>query len=156
LENGANTSFVNRIVDEKAPLDEIVADPIVRTRKLPQISHPRIALPRDLYGDRKNSAGVDLSDPDVLTPLASALDAAAARPSSAAPIVGGRELTGQAQPIVNPADTRQTVGQVITATAEQVSDAVGRAQRDFEDWSMTPAGDRAACLERAADLLESA
>ena len=42
LENGANTSFVNRIVDEKAPLDEIVADPIVRVRKLPQIPHPRI------------------------------------------------------------------------------------------------------------------
>ena len=63
LENGANTSFVNRIVDEKAPLDEIVADPIVRVRKLPQIPHPRIALPRDLYGaERKNSAGVDLSD----------------------------------------------------------------------------------------------
>jgi len=156
LENGANTSFVNRIVDEKAPLDEIVADPIVRVRKLPQIPHPRIPLPRDLYGaERKNSAGVDLSDPDVLTPLASALDAAA-RSGSAAPIVGGRELTGKAQPIINPADTRQTVGQVINATADQVSDAVGRAQRAFEDWSMTPAGERAACLERAADLLEGA
>jgi RHH-type proline utilization regulon transcriptional repressor/proline dehydrogenase/delta 1-pyrroline-5-carboxylate dehydrogenase len=156
LENGANTSFVNRIVDEKAPLDEIVADPIVRVRKLPQIPHPRIPLPRDLYGDRKNSAGVDLSDPDVLTPLVGALATAAARPTSAAPIVGARELTGKAQPIVNPADTRQTVGQVINATADQVSDAVGRAQRAFEDWSMTPAGDRAACLERAADLLEGA
>jgi RHH-type proline utilization regulon transcriptional repressor/proline dehydrogenase/delta 1-pyrroline-5-carboxylate dehydrogenase len=156
LENGANTSFVNRIVDEKAPLDEIVADPIVRVRKLPQIPHPRIPLPRDLYGDRKNSAGVDLSDTDVLTPLAAALDAAAARPASAAPIVGARELTGKTQPIVNPADTRQTVGQVVNATAEQVTDAVGRAQRAFEDWSMTPAGERAACLERAADLLEGA
>jgi RHH-type proline utilization regulon transcriptional repressor/proline dehydrogenase/delta 1-pyrroline-5-carboxylate dehydrogenase len=156
LENGANTSFVNRIVDEKAPLDEIVADPIVRVRKLPQIPHPRIPLPRDLYGDRKNSAGADLSDPDVLTPLAAALDAAAARPASAAPIVGERELAGKAQPIVNPTDTRQTVGQVINATPEQVSDAVGRAQRAFEDWSATPANDRAACLERAADLLEGA
>src|SRR6185295_2690045 len=60
------------------------------------------------------------------------------------------------QPMVNPADTRQTVGQVTNATPEQVSDAVGRAQRAFEDWSMTPASDRAACLERAADLLEGA
>ena len=157
LENGANTSFVNRIVDEKAPLDEIVADPIARARKLPQIPHPRIPLPRDLFGpERKNSAGVDLSDPDVLTPLAAALDAAAARPASAAPIIGGRELAGKLQPVINPADTRQAAGQVTNATPEQVSDAVARAHRAFEDWSMTPAGERAQCLERAADLLEGA
>ncbi|MGH6892904.1 MAG: bifunctional proline dehydrogenase/L-glutamate gamma-semialdehyde dehydrogenase PutA, partial [Dongiaceae bacterium] len=155
LENGANTSFVNRIVDEKAPLDEIVADPIVRVRKLPQIPHPRIPLPRDLYGsERKNSAGVDLSDPDVLTPLAAALEVAA-RPSSAAPILGGRELAGKSQPAANPADTRQVVGQVTNATPEQVADAVARGQRAFEDWSMTSAAERAGCLERAADLLEA-
>jgi RHH-type proline utilization regulon transcriptional repressor/proline dehydrogenase/delta 1-pyrroline-5-carboxylate dehydrogenase len=157
LENGANTSFVNRIVDEKAPLDEIVADPVARVRKLPQIPHPRIPLPRDLYGpERKNSAGVDLSDPDVLTPLASALDAAAARSVSAAPIVGGLEIAGAAQPVFNPADTGQVVGQVINATPAQVSDAVGRAQRAFEAWAMTPAEKRAQCLERAADLMEAA
>ncbi len=157
LENGANTSFVNRIVDEKAPLDEIVADPIARVRKLPQIPHPRIPLPRDLYGpERRNSAGVDLSDTEVLTPLAAALDVAAARASSAAPIVGGRELAGKSQPVFNPADTRQVVGQITSATADQVADAVARGQRAFEDWSMTPATERAACLERAADLLEGA
>lgn len=157
LENGANTSFVNRIVDEKAPLDEIVADPVARVRKLTTKPHPRIPLPRDLYGaERKNSTGVDLSDPDVLTPLAAELDAAAARAWSAAPIVGGRELAGTAVPLLDPADTRRQVGQVVTATPEQVSEAVGRAQRAFDLWSSTPAAKRAACLDRAADLLEAA
>src|SRR6185436_13960745 len=141
----------------KAPLDEIVADPLARVRKLPEKPHPRIPLPRDLYGaERKNSAGIDLSDPDVLTPLAAELDAAAARAWNAAPILGGRELTGKSTPLLNPADTRRQVGQVTSATAEQVSDAVARAQRAFDDWSSTPAGERADHLDRAADLLEGA
>ena len=157
LENGANTSFVNRIVDEKAPLDEIVADPVARVRKLNEKPHPRIPLPRDLYGaERKNSAGVDLSDPDVLVPLAAELDAAASRGWSASPIIGGREVAGKSAALLNPADTRQQVGQVTSATPEQVSDAVARAQRAFDDWSSTPAGERAAYLDRAADLLEAA
>src|SRR5205807_1792703 len=64
LENGANTSFVNRIVDEKAPLDEIIADPIARLRRLTVKPHPRIPLPAALYGnERKNASGLDLSDP---------------------------------------------------------------------------------------------
>jgi RHH-type proline utilization regulon transcriptional repressor/proline dehydrogenase/delta 1-pyrroline-5-carboxylate dehydrogenase len=156
LENGANTSFVNRIVDEKAPLDEIVADPVVRVRKLDSKPHPRIPLPRDLYGaERKNSAGTDLSDPDVLTPLAAELDAAASRGWSAAPIVGGREIAGTGAPMLDPADTRRQVGQVTVASADQVSDAVARAQRAFPDWSATPASQRASSLDRAADLLEA-
>src|SRR5690606_13736851 len=75
LENGANTSFVNRIVDEDAPIDEIVADPIARVRALSTIPHPRIPLPRDLYGrERANSAGIDRTDPPVLLPLAASMD----------------------------------------------------------------------------------
>src|SRR6202040_2796303 len=62
LENGANTSFVNRLVDEQAPIAEIVADPVAKLEALAAKPHPRIALPRDLYGpERKNSAGLDLS-----------------------------------------------------------------------------------------------
>ena len=49
LENGANTSFVNRIVDDKEPIDEIIADPIAQLARLPVKPHPRIPLPRDLY-----------------------------------------------------------------------------------------------------------
>ena len=64
LENGANTSFVNRIVDDKAPIEEMIADPVTRLARLPVKPHPRIPLPRDLYApERKNAAGLDLNDP---------------------------------------------------------------------------------------------
>src|SRR5207253_370258 len=70
LENGANTSFVNRIVDERAPIDEIVADPIARLAALPRKPHPKIPLPRDLFQpERCNSQGLDLADPRALADL---------------------------------------------------------------------------------------
>ena len=62
LENGANTSFVHRLVDPSVPEEAIVADPVARLRALGASGNPRIPLPRDLYPDRVNSAGVDLAD----------------------------------------------------------------------------------------------
>ena len=115
LENGANTSFVNRIVDAKAPLDEIVADPVARVRKLRKKPHPRIPAPRDLYwAERKNSARCDLSDPDVLVPLAAELDAAAIARLERAPDAGGAAAICRARRhrcSIRPTRARQ-VGQV--------------------------------------------
>src|SRR5262249_34734934 len=95
--NGANTSFVNRIVDEKAPIEELIGDPVARTRKLPAKPHPRIPLPVDLFGGgRRNSAGIDLTDPEGRGPLAQAMDTApaggagASRRSSAASAAAAR------------------------------------------------------------------
>jgi RHH-type proline utilization regulon transcriptional repressor/proline dehydrogenase/delta 1-pyrroline-5-carboxylate dehydrogenase len=63
LENGANTSFVNRITDENEPIEKIIQDPIERVKKLTHKAHPHIPLPVNLYGaDRKNSQGLNLSD----------------------------------------------------------------------------------------------
>ena len=62
LENGANTSFVHRLVDPSVPEEAIVADPVARLRALGASGNPRIPLPRELYPDRVNSAGVDLAD----------------------------------------------------------------------------------------------
>ena len=77
LENGANTSFVNRILDEKVPLETLVEDPASRLARLEPKRHPRIPLPAELYGpERRNSSGVDLRDPAVLDRLAGQLDRA--------------------------------------------------------------------------------
>jgi len=154
LENGANTSFVNRIVDEKAPIEELIADPVVRVRRLPAKPHPRIPLPVDLFGGRKNSSGIDLTDTEELVPLARSMAAAAANRWGAAPLIGGIGRSGTAKPVTNPADRRQVVGQVIEAGKADVDDALARAARVAGDWNATPAGERATNLERAADLLE--
>ena len=76
LENGANTSFVNRVADSTLPIDELVRDPVaqVDAEPKPGAPHPRIALPRDLYGAaRANSQGVDLSSESDLRLLSNAL-----------------------------------------------------------------------------------
>ena len=156
LENGANTSFVNRIVDEKAPLDAIVADPIMQVRKLKTKPHPGIPQPRNMFGaERKNSAGIDLTDPEVVQSLAAEITRAAANPVTSGPIIGGVEKIGKAESVTNPADTHQVIGLVVQATQVDVDDAVARASRAFPDWAATPAETRAACLDRAADLMET-
>ncbi len=155
LENGANTSFVNRIVDEALPVDEIIADPVAGVRALGTAPHPRIPLPADLFGPgRRNSVGLDLSDPRELIPLGQEMDEAAAKGWRAVPIVGGVERDGMAHPLRDPADNRRTAGDVSDATPEYVEQALGQAAAAAPGWDATPAGERAGCLERAADLME--
>ena len=156
LENGANTSFVNRIVDDKQPIDEIIADPIARLTQLPVKPHPRIPLPRDLYGpERENAAGLDLNDPTALTELREELAAALRRPWRAAPIIGGIEQTGAAEPVFDPSDRQRLIGEVVGACALDINNALARAVRSAPAWDRTPAGERAALLEAAADFYES-
>jgi RHH-type transcriptional regulator, proline utilization regulon repressor / proline dehydrogenase / delta 1-pyrroline-5-carboxylate dehydrogenase len=156
LENGANTSFVNRIVDECQPVDEIIADPVARLARRPAQRHPRIPLPADIYGpERRNSKGLDLADPEVLAALREELGAAAQRPWRAAPSVGGVEAAGEGEAVFDPADRRRQIGTVVTAGAEARDHAVGRALRAAPGWERTPAGERAAILGRAADLYEA-
>lgn len=155
LENGANTSFVNRIVDEREPIDAIVADPVAATAKLYTKPHPRIPLPVALYGAaRRNAMGVDLSDLEALRPLDAAMDAALAKPFAATPLIGGKAEAGIELPVTDPADRRRTVGQVIQATPEQADRALEIAVRAQPAWDAMPAFERAECLERAADLFE--
>src|SRR6202041_1975510 len=73
LENGANTSFVHRLVDPAVPEDAIIADPVPALQAQGVTPSPRIPLPAALYPDRANSAGLDLADrataPDVLAAI---------------------------------------------------------------------------------------
>jgi RHH-type proline utilization regulon transcriptional repressor/proline dehydrogenase/delta 1-pyrroline-5-carboxylate dehydrogenase len=157
LENGANSSFVNRLVDERAPIDEIVADPVARLKALPSKPHPRIPLPRDLYGlARPNSRGRDLADVPALLELKTALERAAGEPASAAPLIGGVARQGAAtSEICQPADRRRVIGRVAEAGPADIADAVARAARAQPDWDRLGGPGRAAILERAADLLEA-
>ncbi len=155
LENGANTSFVNRLVDEREPIDAIVADPVAELARLPDKPHPRIPLPRDLFQPvRKNSSGLDLADPRTLTDLRDGLAQALRRPWSAAPIVAGIERAGEAAAVFDPADRRRRIGTAANADPDAVEHALERAARAAPAWDHTPAEARAAVLERAADLYE--
>lgn len=153
LENGANSSFVNRINDPDVPLELLAADPVEEARALapPGRPHDAIALPRDLFGAaRANSAGLDLTDESRLAKLAATLRHATA-PLKAMPAAGG----GAAREIRNPADRRDLVGHVVEADDAVVDAALAKAATAAPGWAATAPGDRAAMLDRAADLMEA-
>jgi RHH-type proline utilization regulon transcriptional repressor/proline dehydrogenase/delta 1-pyrroline-5-carboxylate dehydrogenase len=157
LENGANTSFVNRLVDERLPAEEIAHDPIGEVVALQRIPHPRIPLPRALYGaERVNSAGVNLADGAALAALTEDCLPALRTRTAARPRFKGRELEGTETRITNPANRAETVGVVVGANAETVDAAIATAHAAQPDWNRSGAGARATILERAADLFESA
>jgi len=150
LENGANTSFVNRIIDENAPISELVANPRTIVNRLDVKPHPAIPLPCDLYGTaRINSAGLDLSDGRILRRLTDEL-ARFDGSWHAAPQMG----KAPASPIFEPRNLSVEVGRVQNSTPEDVERALASAQKSAPDWDTTPACERAGALERAAELLE--
>ncbi len=151
LENGANSSFVNRIGDPAVPVEELIADPIelVRAMPVPGAPHEVIALPAAIYGARRNSAGLDLSDEATLAMLADAVAQSARRDWTAGP------ATGAARPVRNPADHRDIVGHVTEVSENTARQALRRAAAAFDDWRAVPVEQRGACLTRAADIMQA-
>ncbi len=156
LENGANTSFVNRIVDENVAIDELIADPVEEARALGGAPHPRIPLPGDLYGaQRRNSVGHDLADEAVRSRLAAALLRGREAGHEAGPMLAdGSPADATARPLLNPADHADVVGQVVDAGLADVEAALAAATTVAPEWAQRPPAERADCLERTADLME--
>ncbi|MBK6865843.1 MAG: trifunctional transcriptional regulator/proline dehydrogenase/L-glutamate gamma-semialdehyde dehydrogenase [Ideonella sp.] len=163
LENGANSSFVNRIADENIALEELVEDPVRSALRMAAIDggvlgapHPAIALPRGLYGAaRPNSRGLDLADERTLAALDRSFAGTATRAWRAAPTLCTDEARGAWQPVLNPADRDDRVGEVREATPGDVQAALAAAERAAPAWAATPPAERAARLDAAADRLES-
>ncbi len=155
LENGANSSFVNQLLDDKLPPESIVRDPVAIAADLPAIANPRIPLPADMYGaERRNAKGWNLADPDCLAALQAERDGFRTHRWQAAPLVAGVAQPGATRPVVNPADHEDLVGQVVEAGPEQVAAAIDHALAAAPAWRDRPPADRAACLDRIADLYE--
>jgi RHH-type transcriptional regulator, proline utilization regulon repressor / proline dehydrogenase / delta 1-pyrroline-5-carboxylate dehydrogenase len=156
LENGSNTSFVNRIVDESIEVEEIVADPIVTTRRHDCLPHSRIPTPGDLYRpERVNSRGVNLADRNVTAKLLAAMEGIREHGYKAHPIVSGKARDGAEARSVNPADNRHVVGVCRLSTADDVDTALARSIKAQPSWNQTPAAGRAEILNTAADLFEA-
>ncbi|EOL9008152.1 trifunctional transcriptional regulator/proline dehydrogenase/L-glutamate gamma-semialdehyde dehydrogenase [Cronobacter sakazakii] len=161
LENGANTSFVNRIADNTLSLDDLVADPVSAVEQLAAqegrvgLPHPKIPLPQDLYGEgRVNSAGLDLANEHRLASLSSALLNSALQKWRALPMLENAVDDGELAPVINPAEPRDIVGYAREATEAEVAQALESAVNNAPIWFATPPQERAAILERAAVLME--
>src|SRR5689334_2876759 len=128
LENGANTSFVNRIVDASLPAEEVVADPIAEVDALERVAHPRIPLPVNLFApERANSAGFNFADGQAVDGLLRDMGRLSQQAWSAAPIVSGKSRVGTTTPMRNPANTSEQIGTVTNADAETVEAAIDAA-----------------------------
>ena len=155
LENGANSSFVNRITDATVSARALVADPTVTVAGLASKAHPNIPLPRALYGsERINSMGVNFANDQDMRQLAERI-AAARGPWIAAPLVPGASTSSTQITTTNPADRRQHVGHWLTSDAATVERALANAVAAQPAWDAIPAAARAKILEYAADLLEA-
>ena len=158
LENGANSSFVNRLSDDHVPVEEVVADPVPRVSALANKRHPRIPRPVDLFQpDRRNSAGIDFANVSDLSGELEAMDAAAG-PWQAEPLVGADAGDGavprEVRTLCAPADRRIIVGQVREAGAADAARALNLAQAAWRDWDRRGGTARAEVLERVADAME--
>jgi RHH-type transcriptional regulator, proline utilization regulon repressor / proline dehydrogenase / delta 1-pyrroline-5-carboxylate dehydrogenase len=157
LENGANTSFVNRLADDALPVEDIIADPVeVAERE----REGRVALmprPGEIYApDRRNSRGVALYEPALRAALSQEIETALAAPYAATPLVAGETRRGReaAQIVFCPHDRRQRIGTVETADLATIDAAIASADRATGRWDLAGGAERAAMLERAADLYE--
>jgi RHH-type proline utilization regulon transcriptional repressor/proline dehydrogenase/delta 1-pyrroline-5-carboxylate dehydrogenase len=143
LENGANTSFVHRLVDSTVPEDEIIDDPVGRLRRLGADRNPRIPLPAQLYPDRANSAGLDLADRAIAPAVLTAI--------GAEPVGWG----AGAREIRSPADRRLVVGRIADADDAGIDAALATLAAGWRAWDALGGSMRAPMLERAADLIEA-
>ncbi len=146
LENGANTSFVHRLVDPAVPLDAIVTDPAARLREQGTGRNPRIPLPAELYPDRANSAGLDLGDREVAPAALTAIGR-----SRRLDLPGG----GARRDVRDPADNRRVIGSAPDATRTEIDAALARLARGWRAWDEAGGACRADVLDGAAALIEA-
>ena len=152
LENGANSSFVNQIVDEDVPVEQVAADPFAAvTALLPHPENPALKRGPDLFAGRRNARGFDLTDAGDLAMIEAARAPHRTAQFTATPLLTDTAAPLAAQPVLNPADPGDVVGHVAQASSTDIATALAAAA----PWAAN-ASERAAVLIRAADLMEGA
>ena len=156
LENGANSSFVNAIVDVDKPVEDLLFDPMERTQRLSSIYNEQINLPHQIFGkERNNSKGLDLTDINELVTLKKSLvnwfenNQADVKASTTAD-ASNKTL----HPVLNPANHDEVVGYHQFAEPADMLSMLQKADSTFNSWSQTPIAERAELLRRTADILE--
>ncbi|MAZ04696.1 MAG: bifunctional proline dehydrogenase/L-glutamate gamma-semialdehyde dehydrogenase [Sneathiella sp.] len=156
LENGANSSFVNQVLDEKVPPEKVVRDPVTAILEYPSIANDKIPLPRAIYGKaRTNSSGINFPNPATLADFDKARSEFKTYKWRAVPRIDDKEIEGKLRKVKNPALFSDIVGECSDATEKDVAKAIAVAVSGVQGWRQVPADERATVLERIADLYES-
>jgi RHH-type transcriptional regulator, proline utilization regulon repressor / proline dehydrogenase / delta 1-pyrroline-5-carboxylate dehydrogenase len=157
LENGANTSFVNRLADDEAPIGTIVADPMEKAARRDPKANPLIPIPPELFvPERRNSLGLPLWEGDVRGPLLASIEQALTTPAEAGPTVSGQTLeVVETVYITSPHDRRVIVGTCRDANLPTIDRALSAAKSASHEWDAVGGAARADVLDQAADLFEA-
>ena len=156
LENGANSSFVNNIVDENIPVESLLSDPVETVQAWQNKVNPQIPQSLELYQHehnvgRVNSKGIDLTTIDEVSEMRDQVNNwfnNVTKTAQASAIEG-------AQAVTNPANHNEVIGYIKHANENDMQDIVERANNAFADWSATSVEERSAILLKTADALEA-
>ena len=156
LENGANTSFVHALLDDRVPAALVVGDPIAAAEAHPG-PHAKIPLPRDLYGpSRANALGRDLSLRSDVERLAAAGELLRNERLSSGPIVGGKLAAGsESQTVRSPAELSRALGETTEASVADIDRAFRLARKAQPAWDRLGGPRRARVLRAMSDALEA-
>ncbi len=153
LENGANSSFVNALLDEKIEPKDVISDPFEKVTAHPY-RHARLPLPRDMYGDRLNSFGPDVSIAAVRARLEEAVTSLDGHPRDASALIAGKPHSTYSAHAFAPADLTRIVGEVHDADPAMIAEAFDRASAAQPAWNDLGGAGRAKVLEAMAAALE--
>lgn len=150
LENGANSSFVNAIVDETQPVESLLQDPVEKTQALKNKANTQIKLPIEMFGEeRANSKGLDLTDINHITPFKENLDKWFSENR-----INESDVPEGAHAVLNPANHDEIIGHITHHDEAQMQQLIVNSESAYADWSTTPIEQRAELLRRTADILE--
>ncbi|TKB51441.1 bifunctional proline dehydrogenase/L-glutamate gamma-semialdehyde dehydrogenase PutA [Ferrimonas sediminicola] len=157
LENGANSSFVHKVVDPNTPVESLIEHPVTTLTQCPTLHNNKIVLPQQIFGsERRNSKGINMNIAVESRTFFAKLDGFKETQWHAAPLIGGKTINcGEARTVTSPQDRRRSVGQVHFADAETIELAVKVANAAFPAWNRTGVDVRANAIEALADLLET-
>ncbi|MCW8994685.1 MAG: bifunctional proline dehydrogenase/L-glutamate gamma-semialdehyde dehydrogenase PutA, partial [Psychromonas sp.] len=160
LENGANSSFVHRIVDANCPVESLTVHPVETLLSRPTLHNGLIPAPTEIFADRKNSYSINIDIESEAKPFEAAIAEEMKKTWLGGPIVNGTQFypdsaaAGVLQTITAPYDHNVTVGSVLFSNHQQVEKAIASASSFFKEWSKTDVTERAQYLDLFSDLLE--
>ncbi|MEZ9342599.1 bifunctional proline dehydrogenase/L-glutamate gamma-semialdehyde dehydrogenase PutA [Vibrio cyclitrophicus] len=161
LENGANSSFVHRLVDARCPVAELTQHPVDMLLAFDTLHNTKIPLPPAVFPERKNSYGVNIDIESEAHQFEAQVKTFLNNQWTAGPVINGESLAESmikadqnVEQVTSPYDRRINVGQVAFANLDHVSAAITGADAVFADWNATSVETKAAALEKLADLME--
>ncbi|WOG29017.1 bifunctional proline dehydrogenase/L-glutamate gamma-semialdehyde dehydrogenase PutA [Endozoicomonas sp. 8E] len=157
LENGANSSFVHRLVDARTPVKDLVPHPVSVLEQHSSLANDQIPLPVDIFGkDRVNSMGVNIDIESQWQPFSELIQKFMSQIWHKGPVISGQKVeTEKAVDVQCPYQLSELAGRLHYAGEKEVDQAISVAHKAFDRWSQTPVETRAQSLEKLADLLEA-